>query len=194
MRWERLFADLEARFAADELVSREADIADLVRAERSRLTMSDRLRPHIGTVLAWRLEPGTGLDGSIQATLMDVGTDWILIATASGSMRRHLLVPARSIHWIGGLSGVAQLDESQVAKRMGLTVVLRGLARDRSPLRVLTAGGQLTGTIDRVGADHLDLAMHDLEVPRRAGLVREIRCVPLAAVSAFGLSDDPASF
>lgn len=193
MRWERLFADLEATFEADQRAGHDADVADLIRAERARLTVSDRLRPHIGAVLTWRLKPASGFDDPIQATLLDVGTDWILIASASGTMRRHLLIPSRCIDWIAGLSGVAQVDESQVAKRMGLTVVLRGLARDRVPVRVLTAAGQLTGTIDRVGADHLDLAMHDLEAPRRASQIREVRCIPLNAVSAFGLIDDPAT-
>ena len=193
MRWERLFADLEAHFDADERSAHQMDVADLVRAERSRLTITDRLRPHRGTLLTWRLEPGAGLDGPVPATLIDIGADWLLMATASGSIRRHLLVPTRCVQWISGLSGAAQADESQIAKRMGLTVVLRGLARDRAPLRVITAGGQLTGTIDRVGADHLDLALHDLDMPRRAGSIREIRCFPLAAVSAYGLSDEPAA-
>jgi hypothetical protein len=193
MRWERLFADLEARFEADERAEHESDVADLIRAERAQLSLADRLRPHTGAVLTWRLEPASGVDGSIQAVLLDLGSDWVLITTATGTLRRQLLVPMRSVAWIGGLSGAARVDHSQVARRMNLTVILRGRARDRAPLRIWTSAGQLTGTIDRVGADHLDLAVHDLELPRRASVIREVRCVPLAGVSAIGLTDEPGT-
>jgi hypothetical protein len=194
MRWQRLFADLDAQFVAGQRAEREADVADLIRAERGQLALVDRLRPHLGSVLTWRLDPASGVDGALAAAVLDLGSDWVLVeAAAAGSIRRQLLVPLRSVVWIGGLSGAARVDDSQVARRMSLTVVLRGLSRDRAPVRVWTSAGQLTGTIDRVGADHLDLAVHDLDLPRRASAVREVRCVPLSAVSVYGLTDDPAS-
>ena len=41
----------------------------------------------------------------------------------------------------------------------------------------------VSGTIDRAGADHLDLALHDIDEPRRSASVRGYRLVPFAALS-----------
>jgi hypothetical protein len=46
----------------------------------------------------------------------------------------------------------------------------------------LESGVTLTGTIDRVGGDHLDLAMHALDEPRRPESVTGIRTVVTSSV------------
>jgi hypothetical protein len=67
----------------------------------------------------------------------------------------------------------------------GLAPVLRVLCRDRTVTGVaLAAATALTGTIDRVGSDYLDLAEHPLDVPRRRSAVIGVRTIPLAAVAA----------
>jgi hypothetical protein len=45
-------------------------------------------------------------------------------------------------------------------------------------------GPRLVGTIDAVGADHLDLAEHPEGLPRRRENVRTVATVPFAAVVA----------
>ena len=41
----------------------------------------------------------------------------------------------------------------------------------------------VAGTIDRAGADHLDLALHDIDEPRRSATVRGYRLIPFTALS-----------
>jgi len=41
----------------------------------------------------------------------------------------------------------------------------------------------LTGTIDRVGADFLEMAEHALDVARRAGNVAGVRTVPFTGLA-----------
>jgi hypothetical protein len=76
-------------------------------------------------------------------------------------------------------------------------MVLRGLARDRSPVALALAGAdpgrvddaaQVGGTIDRIGADFLELATHPEWEPRRTRAVRGTVLVPLAAVVAVQIS------
>lgn len=174
VRWELLFADLEAQADAAERAAFEGDVADRGRAERAALHLVDRLRAHVGTVVALRLVGGDRAVGR----LADVGVDWVLM-DESGS----LLVPLAAVSGVEGLSRRAAPDGSALARRVRLTVVLRGLSRDRSAVRVrLTDGATLTGTIDRVGADHFDLALHAADELRRAGAVRGVCVVPVAAV------------
>ena len=62
--------------------------------------------------------------------------------------------------------------------------MLRGIARDRSAVRVqLRDGTAVDATIDRVGRDHVDLAAHAPGEARRHREVREIEVVPFDAVA-----------
>ena len=72
---------------------------------------------------------------------------------------------------------------SGLSERMTFGFVMRDVARRRVAGGGATASGRmLTGTIDRAGADHLDLALHEPGSPRRAGDVTGHRIVPFAAV------------
>jgi hypothetical protein len=176
MRWERLFADLEARLEAQEHVGAAGDVADLVRAEHARLAVPDRLRAHLDEQLTWSFVSG---DAPVSGRLLDVGADWVLIHAVTGDM----LVPIAAVACIAGLSRHAVRDCGEVARRLGIGVVLRGLLRDRAVVSVRLAGDQwVTGTIDRVGADHVDVAVHPQDEPRRARAVVAVRCLLLPAV------------
>ena len=67
--------------------------------------------------------------------------------------------------------------------RYDFRMALRAVARDRAPVSVLTGGDDgLTGTIDRVGADFVELAAHAAWEQRRGPAVRSVLLVPLSAI------------
>ena len=62
---------------------------------------------------------------------------------------------------------------------------LRAVSRDRSVVDVIDLDGtSVTGTVDAVGRDVLDLAEHPADLPRRSANVRTVLTVPFTAVAA----------
>ncbi|MBM9468213.1 hypothetical protein [Nakamurella leprariae] len=189
MRWEQLFADLESQFERLADADVDAEIAPRARAAFADVELTARLVPAIGTPLRVRTL-GPVLTGVLDA----VGPDWLTL-TESG--RRDRLVALGAITSIAGVGRSTAPPMGVVARRWTLRMVLRGLARDRSPVALALAGAdparvddaaQVGGTIDRVGADFLELATHPEWEPRRAGSVRGTVLVPLAALVAVQIS------
>lgn len=179
MRWDELFADLEGQLAATEVADLEAEIADRTRAEVARMRLVDRLRAASGHRLSVVLPARQLLSGR----LAGVGPDWLLLTETPD---REALVPLAVVLSVTGLGrrSAAPGSEGAVASRLGLTWALRGLARDRSPVTLgLVDGSSWAGTLDRVGADFVELAEHAPGEPRRPAGVSGIRAVPLAALA-----------
>jgi hypothetical protein len=180
VRWDALFEDLESQFDALRDTDLYGEVADRIRAEVGRITVLDRLRGAVGSVI--RVELGGA--AAVQGELVRVARDCLLIE--SGRVEEWL-VPAGALTAVHRLGPWAEPAEGAVAGKLGLTHLLRGIARDRSPVTVFCAGsGQppVTGTIDRVGADFLELAEHPLDAPRRRGEVYNVRLVPTSALVA----------
>ncbi|GEL97701.1 hypothetical protein [Cellulomonas terrae] len=154
MRWESLFADMEAQLAAGRLADVRADVAELARAERASITLAARARASIGRPV--RVLVG-GAD-VVEGELVDAAPEWLLVAT---SPVRRALVPVTAAAALDGLVTHAAPAPRAVKARLGLGHALRALARDRAVVRVRAADADLTGRIERVGADHLDLAEVD---------------------------------
>jgi hypothetical protein len=178
VRWEQLFADLEAEFDAGLRAELDAEIAERVRAELTRVGMLDRLRAVTGRPVTITLDGA----GTISATVRRVGAGWAVLDSAGPDV----LINAAAIISVTGLAPAAAdpLPEEGVESRLGLGFVLRGLARDRCQVVVrLRDGGLLRGTVDRVGADVADIADHASgePYPARGGVV--VRSVPFAAMS-----------
>jgi len=180
MRWEQLFTDLEAQFAEQEAVDERLEEPSRARAEQGRVRLVDRLRGAVGRPVSLRC-PGVG---ELSGQLVDVGVDWVLLAEAGG---RELLVATRAVAAVAGLTAATApaAQEGAVDRHLDLRRALRGLARDRAAVQCLLGdGGVLTGTIDRVGADFVELAEHPLDSPRRRGAVTGVRAIALPAVVA----------
>ena len=189
MRWDRLFAELEGRF--DELADEQAaaERADRERVAIGAVTALERL----AGALDQQVRVGTAGGAVVAGALRAVGPDWLLVAEAE---QRDCVLPWRSVAVVHGVTAATGSAPSGLDLRLDLRYALRGLARDRAPVQVAVAGwtgigvppatagasGELTGTIDRVGADFIEVALHAAGEPRRAGAVRSVALVPLASV------------
>jgi len=179
MRWERLFADLDAQLAAADAAELAGEVSDRTRREVSRLHLADRARYALGA----EVSVGLGPAGVVTGRLEREGPGWWLLAGSAGIDQ---LVCTDAIAWVSGLPALAADPDAQsvVQARLGLTYALRGIVRDRAPVTVvLRDAATCAGTIDRVGADFLDLAEHAPGEPRRAGAVRSARSIALSAIA-----------
>jgi hypothetical protein len=179
VRWSRLFDDLEAQLEAALGAELDGEVAERSRREAALAHLRDRLAAVHGARATVHL-PGAG---QVQGLLVDSGVDWLLLEEAGSG---EALVPLSAVLGITGIGAAASPpDQSAVGRRLDLRWALRGLARSRTPVRLLLVDGSvLTGTLDRVGADHVDLAEHGRDEPRRAAAVRQVRLVPLTALVA----------
>jgi hypothetical protein len=178
MRWQQLFGDLEAQFAAAAEAAERAEDASRARAELGRVHLADRLRGAVGAEVTLRCRGA----GEVAGRLVDVGPDWLLLQEPHG---REALVARPAVRAVAGLGTRTVVEEGgAVQGHLDLRRALRGLARDRAVVLLeLDDGGRLVGTLDRVGADFLELAEHPADVPRRAADVRQVSAVPLDAVA-----------
>jgi len=177
MRWEGLFADLEGRLAAHERRELDDEVAERTRRERALVDLTSRLSAASGTTLRVALVGGPAVRG----TLLDVGDDWLLLGTDTTS--REVLVPLSAVATVSPLGRESE-PAGRVTRRFGIGSALRALSRDRAPvaLGLLGEGPLLVGTIDAVGADHLDLAEHPEGVPRRHENVTRVTTVRFGAL------------
>ncbi|MCW2571428.1 MAG: hypothetical protein JWO88_1486 [Frankiales bacterium] len=179
MRWQRLFDDLEAQLAAADAAELEGEVADRTRRELALLRTVDRLAETRGHAIAASVWGA----GTVQGRLLDVGADWVLVEETG---LREVLVPLAAVLAVTGLGARTAVPDSEgeVGRRLDLRWALRGLARDRAGINVvLRDGSTVSGTLDRVGADHVELAEHAPGEARRAVAVRQVRLVPITALA-----------
>ena len=183
MRWDELFADLEGQLEAGiGAEEREAEIEE-ERLRLGRLSLRDRIAA-IATdrdPLRIRL-----IDGAVIALVpRTIGRDWVAGdlagTTAQAVLPLHAvaaLLPTptqRARSWQPPAPGA-------LTDRLGLPFLLRDLARRRRTLELVLRAGPVTGTIDRVGRDHLDVAIHPIDEWRRDSAVTRIEIVAVADV------------
>jgi hypothetical protein len=134
------------------------------------------------------------LVGGMKASLRlkTIGRDWLAADLDDGSARRsQCVVPLAAIQSL--LLTRRQLQHSLRARgtqgaagtltdRLGLPFLLRDLCRRRAAVEVRLADETLFGTIDRVGRDHFDLAVHEGGSARRESEVQALRVIALSAL------------
>ena len=199
MRWDRFFEDLEDQLDSEWEAERAALDTEAERLRLSRVALRERL------VALCREPRGVALhlqDGGVHSgRLARVGADWCaLVGDAPGGAGNGVgagavVVPLWAVTDVAApidamLASVRDADPGPaLAQRMGFGFVLRDLVRRRISVALHLEGGRtLDGTIDRAGADHLDVALHEPGAPRRAENVTGYRIVPFAGVLAVRLA------
>ncbi|GAA1467461.1 hypothetical protein [Microbacterium thalassium] len=198
MRWERFFDDLEDQLASEWEAERAALDTEAERLRVARMPLRDRLVAlrHGGS--GERMPVFEFADGDrIAAEVAGVGADWVALRTRS----RH---PGIVVARLGAIVSIA-LDHADVlgsarpagpatrlAERVTFGFALRDLVRRRTPVAVhLATGRVLHGTIDRAGADHLDLALHEPGTARRRSEVTGHTIVGFDAVARVDTHGEP---
>lgn len=190
MRWDNLFDDLAGQLE-HELGAEEHDLrGEEERLRIGRLTLRDRLIAMHETgardreyYVRVQLVDGRALTVRVRS----IGRDWVMGDVDDESRAAaQCIIPLASVgsvtiddaHLAESLAASGS-SSSRLSDRLGLTFVLRDLARRRRAVELHLRLGVLHGTIDRVGRDHLDLAEHDAGTPRRQSAVARNRLVPL---------------
>jgi hypothetical protein len=177
MRWRRLFEDLESQAAALDDAALRSEVAERTRAELAGVSLGRRLHAALGRTIELRLLG----DVVVRGLLTGWGPDWLLVETGD-----EVMVPTPSVVAVGriGAEASAATGIGLVESRTPMTAALRVVARDRSVVALrLVDGSQIIGTPDRVGADWIDIAAHDVGDAPRAGAVHGRWTVPLAALA-----------
>lgn len=189
MRWDRFFEDLEDQLSSEWEAERIALDTEAERLRLSRVTLRERLRALMGRDRSTAPPSFEASDGTVlTAEVSAVGADWVALEVSAHPSA--VVVPFGALRAIGMphadlLRTARPLPAaSPLADRMTLGFMLRDLVRRRIPVTVHLAGGRaLSGTVDRAGADHLDIALHECGAARRADAVTGHRIVPFDAIA-----------
>ncbi len=191
VRFDDLFDDLESQLEAGLDGSARELAAEEERFRLGRLSMQDRLLrgdPHIEL----RLRGGARL----RIARIAVGRDWVSGNVTEGAgLDDGCIVPFTAI--LGVRLSLRQVSASidavepppRLTARLSFAFALRDLARRRATVELRGAGEAVTGTIDRVGRDHCDIAVHDRGEARSQRAVRYIELVPFQAIDWVRLGD-----
>jgi hypothetical protein len=182
MRWEELFADLEGEFDAGKRAEQDAEIAEQTRAELAQITFASRLRAQVDARITLHVD-GVGV---VAGLLQRMGADFALLDTGTDAAGTDVAVSLGAITAAEALPFDARADAgvSRVASRLPLRSVLRGLAADRAYVVVRRRSGESDGgTLARIGADFVDLSVHEAGELPRSNAVRSTITIPTAAIA-----------
>lgn len=192
MRWDNLFDDLESQLEQG-LNAEEVDLkAEEERLRLGRLSLRERLISLCDSyerrddyAVRFALRSGE----TVRVRPATIGKDWLSGDIRDGSdLKRQCILPLSAVASMvlakdqvrRSLTGAPRETDATLAARLGLPFVLRDLARRRTSIEAVALVGSAFGTIDRVGRDHFDVAVHEPGSPRRETSVSEYRLIPFA--------------
>ncbi|WP_307425609.1 hypothetical protein [Pseudarthrobacter defluvii] len=179
MRWDALFNDMESQFAEADRLALDSEINERTRAELVGLPLEHRLRAAVGYRIGVHLLCGESAHGELR----HAGADALVL----DEDQHQVLIPYAAAARYVGLGRHALPENSPVRRSIGLAHSLRGLARDRTELSVTLGGGaaavRLSGVIDRVGRDYIDLASVSPGEARRSQSVSQVSAIPFTALA-----------
>jgi hypothetical protein len=200
MRWERLFQDLEDQLDRET----DAELEDIARDEErlriARLTLIERVRDFLGLPVEVPALFVSVNQLTLACAVVRCGRDWILVQVHEpGSLMGTALLPITAVRSVRiSASNSSQLSrpphDSSARTRHGLSsdiafsFVLRDLCRRRRHVTLRSGMTETSGTIERVGKDHLDIAVHSARLPRSAESVSHVEIVPLARIDLVHLT------
>jgi hypothetical protein len=182
MGWDErlgeLFDDLEQQADGLALSQRDAEVAELARAEYAQVDLEARLHASLGR---WLLLDVQGA-GMLEGTLSRVGAGWCLLAREG---QEWLVRLAATLSLRGLAERGAPARARPVTARLGLGSALRRVAEDRVDVVLQRVDGTvLRGRLVRVGVDFMDLAAGGEAV----GSPAPVLAVPFQAVAALRTS------
>ena len=184
-RWDRVFADLEAQvqtYADGELAD---EIADRTRREWARISLADRLGAARHRMVSMRVHDAPAGFRALRVTVTAVGSDWLIGTGDAGATPTEWLLPASSLIAVDDLGDMAESPDTKgfVDQRYDATAILRAWVRDRRPVVIGVLGiGEVSGTLDRAGQDHIDIAVHHVDDFRRSAEVSGMQTIALSAI------------
>lgn len=153
-----LFEDLEQQAAGLALQARDAEVAELGRAQYAEVDLLGRLHATLGRSVRLELRGAGGVTGR----LLRVGRGWALVAPAAPA-GQEWLVNVEAMLEAGGLSARATVEAARgLATKVSIGSAVRHLAEGRDPVAVaLVDGSTRRGRLGRVGADFMELGRDD---------------------------------
>lgn len=200
MRWERLFQDLEDQLDRET----DAELEDIARDEErlriARMSLMERVRDFLGLP---REVPALTISVSqlnLASAVVRCGRDWILVQVHEpASLTGTALVPVTAVRSVRiGATSLSDLSrphrDASVGTERGLssdiafTFVLRDLCRRRRHVTLRCGMTETSGTIERVGKDHIDIAVHPARLPRSVQSVSHVEIVSLGCIDLVHLT------
>jgi hypothetical protein len=168
-RFRDLVEDLAQQAAGWRLAERDAEVAELSRAEYAEVELSARLRGSVGAPLVVDV---LGV-GPVDGRLHRVGQGWMLLAGETHDW----VVATAAVAAVRGLADRVAADHvAPAADRLGLASVLRGLADEGAEVLLYRFDGHRERVLlGRIGADFAEVRTLDAGRPQ---------VVPLRAVAA----------